>query len=318
MAPAVVGLGEVMLRLSPAPSEQIEVAQTLRVHAAGAEANVVAALARLGVRAALVTSLPDSPLGRRAAGEMAAAGVDLSLVEWHRDERIGTFFVEQGTGARATRVCYDRMQSAFAKYAQWPVGALHGARYCVLSGITPALSDAAAGAAHAMVQEARAQGVELCIDVNYRSGLWTPDAARAGIGAVLAEADIVVCSEADARTVFRLDAPEPQRLRDRFAPRARACVITRGDQGCVAMDADGSQMVVESVRTVVVDRLGMGDAFMAGFLHGLLQGRPLREALRAAAGLAALKATVAGDFSLARREQLESALVNPVAQEVLR
>lgn len=317
-AAAVVALGEVMLRLSPDPSERLEVAQTLRVHAAGSEANVVAALSRLGAKAAVVTSLPESPLGRRAAGELSSAGVDLSMVRWHHAARMGTFFVEQGTGARPTRVCYDRAHSAFAEHAQWPVGALEGARYAVVSGITPALSERAATAAAAMAAEARMRGVGLCVDVNYRRGLWTPEAARDGLAPLLAEANIVVCSESDAMTVFGQDAPDPQSLRRRWAPRAHACVITRGERGCVAIEATGATIPVEGTATVVMDRLGIGDAFLAGLLYGLLEGRQLSDALRAGTALAALKATVAGDFSLASREELESAISPPAVQGILR
>lgn len=318
MSAAVVALGEVMLRLSPQPSEQLETAHMLRVHAAGAEANVVAALARLGVSAALVTSLPESPLGRRAAGDLAAAGIDLSLISWHPDARMGTFFVEQGIGARPTRVCYDRARSAFAHEVRWPTGALQGARFAVLSGITPALSDNAAKAALQMAREARTRGVQLCIDVNYRKGLWAPHAARSGLEPLLAEADVLVCSEADARTLFGLDAPEPRALQAHFAPRAHTCVVTRGDRGCLVAGSDGETTVVEAVPTVIADRLGIGDAFVAGLLYGLLEDRPLRDAVRAACALAALKASVAGDFSLARPDQLETVIATPSAQEVLR
>jgi 2-dehydro-3-deoxygluconokinase len=318
MPATVVGLGEVMLRLSPQPSERLETARTLRVHAAGAEANVLVALARLGVGVALVASLPESPLGRRAASELSSADVDLSRVTWHRAARMGTFFVEQGVGARPTRVCYDRARSAFAQRASWPLGALEGARYAVVSGITPALSRKAADTALAMAREARMRNVELCVDINYRNSLWSAEAARAGLAPLLAHADIVICSTADAGTLFGTDAEEPDVLRTRCAPHAHTCVVTRGELGCVAVGTDGGAIVVPAVPTVVVDRLGIGDAFAAGLLYGLIHDRPLAEALRAACALAALKATVAGDFSLARRYELESALATPTAREVIR
>jgi 2-dehydro-3-deoxygluconokinase len=316
--PAVVGLGELMLRLSPEPSERLEVAQTLRVHAAGAEANVAAGLARLGLRAALVTALPESSLGRRAAGELAAAGVDLSLVDWHPGARMGTFFVEQGSGARTTAVSYDRAGSAFADHARWPAGALEGAGYAVVSGITPALSERSAVAAGAIAREARSRGVVLCVDVNYRARLWSAEAAREGLASLLAQADVLICSASDAAVVFGPEYADPAALREHCAPRARVCVITRGEHGCAAVGGPDETITVEATPTVITDRLGIGDAFVAGLIYGLLDERPLGDALRAGTALAALKATVAGDFSLTRKDELEAAIAQPTIAGVLR
>jgi 2-dehydro-3-deoxygluconokinase len=288
------------------------------VHAAGAEANVAAALARLGVPASLITALPDSPLGHRAAGELAAAGVDLRGVQWHAGARMGTFFVEQGPPVRATSVWYDRAASAFAELIEWPTGALDGARVAVLSGITPALSPAARRAAAAMVAEAVASGVSLCVDVNHRARLWSAEQAREALSPLLAQADIVVCAERDARALFGAEAAQPAALRDGWAPRASVCVVTRGERGCAGVSADGSAIEVEAVPTTLVGRLGLGDAFVAGLLRSLLADDDLTAALRSGGALAALKATVSGDLSLARADDLDALLDQPTPRAVLR
>ena len=316
-AAAVVGLGEVMLRLSPPAGRRIENADVLHMHAAGTEANVLAALARLGVSTAFVTALPESQLGHRVAAELAAAGVQLQHVDWIEDGRMGTFFVEQGVGARSSTVLYDRAGSAFARNATWPTGAIASdqTRFAVTSGITPALSRAAADAANAMVAEAEQCGVSLCIDVNYRARLWSTGEARAQLAPLLARADVVVCAARDAEYVFGADPDDPAAFRARHAPRATVCVITAGDAGCRAVGDTDVVITVDAVPTEVVGRLGLGDAFVAGLLDGLLQRRTVEAALRAGAALAALKATTHGDVSLARREDLEALLAeSPPAQ----
>lgn len=305
---AVVGLGEVMLRLSPTAGRRLETADVLAVHAAGAEANVLAGLARLGVSASLVSVLPDTPLGYRAAAELRAAGVDLDHVRWITGGRMGTFFVEQGAGPRATTVWYDRSGSAFAEHIDWPSGALAGAKMALLSGITPALSPAAQGAAAAMAREALVREVTLCIDVNYRERLWSAAVARDTLASLLKQADIVVCAERDAMLLFGPDAADPAAFQAQWAPRASVCVITRGEDGCSAVSERSGPVSVDAIPTTVTDRLGIGDAFVAGLLRSLLGGHDLIEALRAGSALAALKATVAGDLSLARADDLDALL----------
>lgn len=315
--PSVVTFGEAMLRLSASGGERLVRAASLAVHVAGAEANVAASLAALGVHAAWAGVLPDGPLGRRAAAELAAAGVDLRLVRWAgAEDRMGLFFVEHGAGARPTAVHYDRRDSAFARHAAWPAGALEGARYAVVSGVTPALSPAAARATRELAAEAAAAGGRLVVDVNHRARLWSAAEARAELEGLLLGADVVVCSERDAAAVFGA-GPDPAAFRARFAPAASLCVVTRGARGTLA-DAAGELIEVPAVATEVVDRLGLGDAFLAGLLSGLLDEAGPGDALRRGAALAALKATVAGDVALADAAELAAACRSPEVVEVLR
>jgi 2-dehydro-3-deoxygluconokinase len=307
-----------MLRLSPPTGRRIENADVLDVHAAGAEANVLAGLARLGVPSALVSVLPETPLGRRAAAELAAAGVELGRIGWIANGRMGTFFVEHGLGARSTSVLYDRAGSALAEAIQRPPGSLDGVCYALVSGITPALSVAARDATSAMFAEAADRGVPVCVDVNYRSRLWSPEMARECLSPILARAGVVVCSARDADTVFGAGADDPARFRARWAPQASVCVITAGDSGARAVAETDEVVAVEALDTFVVDRLGLGDAFVAGLLDGLLRHCSVEEALRAGTVLAAMKATVAGDLSLTRRQELDALLARSARSEVLR
>lgn len=301
----MVVFGEAMLRLSPPSGERLRSASSWAVHVAGAEANVAVDLAMLGVPVAWVGALPASPLGLRAASALRAAGVDLGLVEWVPGARIGLFLVDHGTGARATSVLYDRADSAFARAARWPAGGLGAATFAVVSGVTPAISQRAREAAGRMAREAAAAGVRLCVDVNYRARLWSPAQARAALEPLLRLADVVVCSEADAVAVFDVE-PDPETFRARFAPAATMCVVTRSERGVLAASGDGLHDV-PALETTVVDRLGMGDAFLAGLLHGLLEDCGHEAALRRGVTLAALKSTIGGDHAAVDAEELRAA-----------
>lgn len=305
-APSVVALGEVLCRLSPPAGERLEHARNMSLHVGGAEANVVAGLARLGITSAIVSALPASPLGLRARGELALAGVDLRhLSMGPATDRIATFFVERSSGAWPTEVWYDRAGSHFAQTIRWSPGALQGARFAVVCGITPAVSDHARAACLDMVDEAAARGVKICIDVNYRARLWSPEAAREAIEPLLARASVVICSERDAELLFGAAATDPERLRERFAPAAEHCIVTRGELGAICHVPGVGQITAPAQPARGGDRIGIGDAFTAGVLCGLLEGRDPAEVLRLGSRAAALKAGTIGDMSLAHRLDLD-------------
>jgi 2-dehydro-3-deoxygluconokinase len=317
-AATVVTLGEAMLRLASPTGLRLADAPALDVHVAGAEANVAAALAALGVTVRWASRLPDDALGRRVATALAASGVLVDAVAWAPGERLGLFFSDTGVAPRPTVVTYDRAGSAFTRMEALPAGALAGARRLHLTGITPAV--APPGLVAGVLAQARQAGVPVSVDVNFRSLLWTPDAARDGIAPLLAAAETVICGEADARAVFGLEGgPEAivAALRATWAPAARHVVLTRGDAGCVAAGPDGAWHERAAVPATVVDRFGMGDAFAAGLLWSLLEGDDLGPALDAAVTLAALKGTVAGDLSRASADELRAALAHD-PREMLR
>jgi 2-dehydro-3-deoxygluconokinase len=304
----VVTIGEAMLRLATPLGARLADAASLDVHIAGAEANVAAALAQLGTEVRWVSALPDNPLGRRVEAALRGCGVLLDGVEWMPGARLGLFFADSGADPRPTRVSYDRAGSAFTKLSSIPAGALAGARFVHVSGVTAAV--AAEGLLEALPQQVEEAGAELSLDVNYRSLLWPPAAARRGLEPLLAAAGTVICGAADAAQVLRLEgdpAAVAEELRERWAPRARRVVLTLGAEGCLALDEDGVQHRHAAPPATMVDRFGVGDAFAAGLLWGLLEA-DLELALRAATALAALKATVSGDFTKTDRAELKAAL----------
>jgi 2-dehydro-3-deoxygluconokinase len=305
----VVGIGEAMIRLAPGPGETLESAPALRVHVGGAEANVCANLACLGTATAWLSRLPDNPLGRRVAETVRAAGVDTSGILWAPEGSAGVMFVQPGAAPRAGEVLYYRRHSAFASIdpeaVQW--GLLDGARILHLTGITPALGERLRDLVARAILEARQRQLLVSFDVNYRATLWTPAAARETLGPILEGLDIVFVNDRDARTVFerRGEAGDVARtLRDRI--RCRVLVLTCGEAGAVAADAE-TVLRQPAFRAEVVDRIGRGDAFAAGFLYGYLAGGT-GNGLRYGAALAALKQTYLGDFSRATLRDVEAVL----------
>lgn len=326
-AAEVVTVGEALLRLSTGTGERLADSPALSVHVAGAEANVAAALSQLGIRSRWISLLPDDVLGRRVLRTLASAGVVLDAVELAPAGRVGLFFSERGAGPRPTTVAYDRAGTTFTELRAIPAGALAGARLLHLTGITAALG--MGPLLETLLAQADADGLELSLDVNHRALLWTEQEARAGLAPLLRRADIVVCAERDARRVLELGGePDelPLALRERWAPRAHTLVITRGADGAIALDAHGRLHEQPAVETVLVDRFGMGDAFAAGLLWGLLRtpadgpGDPagaLPEALRAAVTLAAMKATVHGDLTRTDADELRAAFAT-APREIVR
>lgn len=301
-------VGEAMLRLATVPGARLADADRLEVHVAGAEANVAAALAQLGVGVRWVSALPSNPLGARVERELRGCGVLVDAIEWMDDARLGTFFADTGVEPRPTEVTYDRGGSAFTALGSVPAWAFEGARVVHVSGITAAV--AAEALVPQLLNRVEAAGAELSVDVNHRSLLWSPEEARHGLEPLLARATTVICGAADAALVLGLDG-EPEdavvELRERWAPRARQVVLTLGAAGSVGLDADGTLHRQAVPPSTIVDRFGVGDAFAAGLLWGLLE-EGFELGLRAGTALAALKATVRGDFARTDEAELRAAL----------
>jgi 2-dehydro-3-deoxygluconokinase len=315
-----VTFGETMLRLATPAGRPLATTPELHPHVAGAESNVAAALAHLGVPTRWVGALPQSPLGEHVARELAAAGVLLDAVQWEPDGRLGLFFAEMGAGARPTSVLYDRANSVATRLRPVAPEALAGAKFLHVTGITPALGAQPAAALAETITNATAAGVPVCIDVNHRALLWEAEAARDALAPILAQADTVICGADDARNVLELGGDPgdvADALRSTYAPDARHVVITLGEQGAVALDARGTLHREPAIPTTIVDPFGMGDAFAAGLLWGLLDDDLLR-GLTAGVTLAARKATVYGDLSCTTAADLEHALRAQPTTEILR
>lgn len=320
----VVTFGEVMLRLSSPGHELLLQTPRLDTYVAGAEANVAAALARLGHAASLVTVLPDDPLGDAALADLRSHGIDCMSIR-RASGRMGLYFLSIGTGVRPTQATYDRAGSSFALSAadSWDwTRLLHGASRLHLTGITPALGEGPAAAALMAAEAAHALGVPMSFDGNYRGRLWD---ARGGdpapiLRTLISYADVLFGDHRDiALTLgrsFKGDSQVKETAATRAAfeafPALRLIASTAREMHAAdthsltaRIDMRDEQVTLGPVRLDgIVGRVGAGDAFAAGVLHGLMRGDPDHGA---ATGLrlAALKHSIPGDVSLFSARDLD-------------
>jgi 2-dehydro-3-deoxygluconokinase len=305
----VVSLGESMLRLSVPTGMRLDDARALDVQIGGAEGNLCVALARLGRRSGWVSRLPDHALGSAVVRTYRADGVDVSAVRRVPGERIGTYFIEYASQPRSIQVIYDRADSAAARMTtadiDWDY--LLDTRVLHLTGITAAVSASCYEVVAEAIRRARAAGVVLSFDVNYRAKLWDAATAGAKLRPLIAEADILFCKSADATLLFGCGG-EQRELMANLQSLTRAATIfsTFGAQGAALLAGDQFE-AQPAVPVQIVDRIGSGDAFAAGALDGWLDG-DAREGLRRGVALAAIALSQHGDIVLTSRAELNAVL----------
>ncbi|MFT3808170.1 PfkB family carbohydrate kinase [Arenimonas sp.] len=320
MPSRIVCFGEVLLRLGAPGRQMLLQSPAFEVHVGGAEANVAVSLAHFGHEAAQVGVLPDNPLGAAAAGELRRHGVDTRALR-SRPGRMGLYFLVPGAIHRPSEVLYDRAGSAFAVAEpsdyDWP-SLLAGADWLHLSGVTPALGQRAADAAIAAATAARAAGVKVSFDGNYRTKLWDAWKGDAPglLRRIIDNADILFADHRDIAVVLgkefaqadsesRVDAAAAAAF-EAF-PRLGRLATTLRTQHSVDHHALSARMLSRDGQThqtgsheisPIVDRIGAGDSFAAGVLHGLISGQSDEDALRFGLAASCLKHSLPGDFNL--------------------
>jgi 2-dehydro-3-deoxygluconokinase len=297
----LVTLGESMLLLVAEQAGPLGEATSFRRHVAGAESNVAIGLVRLGHTAGWISRLGDDDFGRAVLLRIRGEGVDTSRVVLDATAPTGVFFREQHTSPdRPIEVVYYRRGSAASRLGvvDLDAGYIGSARFLHLTGITPALSATCREAVFAAVEIARASGVSVAFDPNYRSKLWAPDEARRVLGDLASRCDIVLpgldeaqllTGESDAETAAR-------RLHLAGGGQTRMVVVKLGARGALAITAD--QVVHAPARALqrIVDPVGAGDAFAAGLLAGLLRDMQIDAALDLANRCGAFAMTGPGDM----------------------
>jgi 2-dehydro-3-deoxygluconokinase len=333
----VVTFGEIMMRLSPPLNYRFAQTASLEVNYGGGDANVAAGLTGLGVPAAHVTCFPDNDLGRAAAQQFRRLGVDMAHTVFKGD-RLGLYFLEVGAGMRASKVVYDRAGSAFDKLnpADFNWGEiLKDAGWLHWTGITPAISAATAEATRQAIQAARRLGLTVSADVNYRRNLWQyGQKVQDVMPELVAGCDVVVCSEGDAEDIFGIvPAPDAnnkfvsvaQQLMARF-PQIRQVITTRrkthsaSHNGLKGLLYDSQQFLKTPTYDLnpIVDRIGGGDAFMAGFIYGSLHYDNPQQALTFGVAASALKHTIHGDINQVSVAEVEDIMRGNTSGRLLR
>lgn len=323
MSQRIVCFGELLLRLSAPGRERLLQSPRLDVHVGGAEANVAVMLSRLGHDAAMVSTVAGNGLGEAAVGELRRHGVDTRHVR-SAAGRMGLYFLTHGAMQRPSEVLYDRADSAFVHDAEYDWDALlEGAQWLHLSGVSPALGPATAQATLDAARAARRLGVKVSFDGNFRGKLWQAwDGDAPGIlRQIFAEADLVFADHRDIevvlgeRTALQGEDAVAHAATHAFAAfphlRTLACTlrtqhsVDRHTLSAVMVERDGSRRrSPDYTLDAIVDRIGTGDAFAAGVLHGLITGMASAECLHFGLGAACLKHSIPGDFCIASAAEI--------------
>ncbi len=305
----VTTFGETMLRLHAPGYERLEAAHRLEVRIGGSESNTAVALARLGLKAAWWSKLPDNSLGRRIENELHRWGIDTSAVLWDKspEARAGLYFLDFGTPPRGTEVLYDRAHSSASHLYPSDLDSylIERSQLLHLTGITPALSASCADTFRRAIGLAKQAGTKISLDTNYRSKLWSPDTARHTLSMVMSDLDLLITPQSDAEMLFGITGTGTEiarEFRKRFG--VPAVVVTCGSEGAFALDDRGEWFAEPHELGPIVDRVGAGDAFDGGVLYGYLQG-DLGLGLDYGVAMAALKHTIPGDLLIVSRDEIE-------------
>jgi 2-dehydro-3-deoxygluconokinase len=330
----VVTFGEAMIRLAPPHFQRLEQASSLDVQAGGGELNVAVGASRLGLTSAWVSRLPKNALGHLMENRVRQTGVDTSHIIWADGGRMGLYFVEFGAAPRASSVLYDRAGSAISAIKPGEVdwkSVFAGAKWFHTSGITPALSDSASAVTREALQAAKEASLTVSYDLNYRGKLWTPEKAQAVQEPLMDFVDVLITTEEDTGVVFKIKAEGKtdargfeevsaasykevaRRLQEKFHFKAVAItlrenpLVWRNTWTAIAY-ADGKFYDDVKYDLEIVDRIGGGDSFSAGFIYGYLKKNSYDAAVRYGNAFSALKHSMPGDFNWATLAEVESLL----------
>lgn len=316
----VVTFGELMLRL--APEGYYRLFQTDRMSATfgGGEANVAVSLANFGIESCFVSKLPLNAVGQAGVNSLRSLGVDTSGIV-RGGERTGIYFVEKGASQRGSVCIYDRAGSALSLASTFDFDwtkILEGVDWFHFTGITPALGDNVAKICEEACKIAKAMGVKISCDLNYRAKLWSREKARAVMSELCKYVDVCIANEEDAKDVFGIEADATDiyggklnhqgyktvamQLAEQFGFEKVAITlrgsVSASDNDWSAMLYDGNDFYFsKQYRLHIVDRVGGGDSFGAGLIYSLITGKTSSEAIEFAVAASALKHSVEGDYN---------------------
>jgi len=324
----IITFGEIMLRLAPSGYNRFFQNDQFEATFGGGEANVAVSLANFGMEAALVTKLPSHAIGQGAVNALRALGVDTSKIVRGGD-RVGIYYLEKGAAQRGSVCIYDRAHSALQEASpsdfDWD-RIFEGADWFHFTGITPALGSNMEGICKAACKAAKAQGVKISCDLNYRGKLWTREQARTAMTELCQYVDVCISNEEDAKDVFGIEAENSdiyggkldnsgyesvaKKLMERFPFQKVAITlrtsISASDNKWAGMLYDGEKFCFsKEYHLHIVDRVGGGDAFGGGLIYALLTGKDSQSAIEFAVAASALKHSIGGDFNRVSVSEVE-------------
>lgn len=329
---SILTFGEIMLRLSTSTGTHFSNAVSFQAHYGGAEANVAVNLANFNHDVAFASKVPDNALGLAAKRHLQKYGVKTNDLLFGGN-RLGTYYLDSGVGERSSAVIYDRANSSFAavQEMEWDFDKLfENVNILHVSGITPALSDKLAEITLDMVKEAKKRDLKVSFDINFRSKLWNHDQASEVISKILPYVDY--CSAGKLDAIYLLGISENhsgqndqdyyyQKMHEKFnnievfysTNREVHSATSNTLQGTLWKDGKTYVSKIHKLEPII-DRVGGGDAFSAGILHGLLTGADLNYTVSFATAYSSLKHTVFGDCNPFTVKEVENLMENGTAQ----
>ena len=337
----VVTFGEIMLRMATPGHLRLNQTPVLEMTFGGGEANVAVSLALLGEDAAFITRLPKNDVAETAVQRLRGLGVDTKSI-LRGGDRMGIYFLESGASQRASTVTYDRAHSAISEIdpseLNWNVF-LQGATWFHFTGITPALSDAAAQATLEGARAARKLGLTVSCDLNYRGKLWTSQKAGEVMSGIMEYVDVCIANEEDAEKVFGVKATGAEiaagkidhgryvevaeKLVERFKFKGVAITlresISASQNGWSALYfTGGKEHFSRRYDLQIVDRVGGGDSFAAGLIYALGKKKSPQDAIEFAVAASCLKHSISGDFNLVKLSEVEALIAGDGSGRVQR
>ena len=325
----IVTMGEIMLRLSPEGNDRFIQAESFRIIPGGGEANVAISCANYGHDCYFVSKLPKHEIGQIAVNALRRYGVNTGFIA-RGGSRIGLYYAETGASMRPSKVIYDRAHSAIAeaKPEDFDFDAIfEGADWFHWSGITPAISDASAECLRQACIAAKKHGVKVSVDLNFRKKLWTSEKAISIMRPLMQYVDVCIGNEEDAELClgFKPDADVEggetnaagyegifRQMKEEFGFEYVVSTLRESfsatHNGWKALIYDGKEFYQSKRYDInpIIDRIGGGDSFSGGLIHGLLTKATQGEALEFAVAASALKHTINGDFNLVSVEEVEA------------
>ncbi len=328
MAKKVITFGEIMLRLAPEGYYRFLQAESYGATYGGGEANVAVSLANFGLNACFVTKLPTHEIGQAGVNSLRRFGVNTDYIARGGD-RVGIYFLEKGASQRPSKVIYDRAGSSIATASasdfNWDE-IFEGADWFHFTGITPALNDNVAAICLEAVKAARAKGIPVSCDLNYRKKLWTREKAGKVMAELCQYVDVCIANEEDASDVFGIKAANTdlyagqvntegykdvaRQLAERFGFKKVAITLreslSANDNNWSGMLYDGSDYCFSKKYKIhIVDRVGGGDSFGAGLIYSLLNGYDTQSAIEFAVAASCLKHSIEGDFNMVSVDEVQ-------------